>query len=336
MKKKLIISFVVLQVIIWGLVLAFPYLNPPPQIDHYLLNFHIKHIGENLLLIVFFNSIIFSWIPNFFHKKEFLFFALCILFSIVTVIGFETILVEFYFPKKHDIGFRVHLMPARDLSIVLGIGIGFRALFDWFSQKENQEILISEKKAAELAVLRHQLSPHFLFNTLNNITEMMHQDVDKAEKYISNFTFLLREMLQKDAYKMIPLEDELNFIRNYVELQKIRLNKQHNLQFEIANTHPSISIEPFLLINFIENVFKHGLGNKNCELIIKINVQEKELHLHTENEIHFGMKDYSTGVGMKNVKKRLEICYPNKHQLQIYSKNGFFRVDLTVKLDNFN
>ncbi len=330
MKRSFKITLLALQVLAWSMLLAFPYLNKPPGIDHFLWSFNLEHFLYYFFLISFFNLNYFYFIPYLFQKQRFFTFFNFVIFSFIIIILSRTFIVEFLFPKREIVEFRFHFSAAGYLIVVYAISTAFRALQDWFTTKREKEILISEKQKAELAVLRHQLSPHFLFNTLNNITELMHKDVDIAEEYVGKLSALLRDLLQKEKSDKIKLMDELNFVKNYVDLQKIRLNENNNLSFHIVGDAQSLVIEPFILINFVENVFKHGLGDNN-KLVIHIKIENGSLQLITENGISKYKKDESGGIGLANIKKRLQLIYQGKYELQISASDKYY-VNLKIDL----
>ncbi|MBL7910432.1 MAG: histidine kinase [Bacteroidia bacterium] len=257
-------------------------------------------------------------------------FFSAVILSFIIIILSRTFIVEFLFPKREISEFRFHFSAAGYLIIAYAISTAFRALQDWFVAKQEKEVLISEKQKAELAVLRHQLSPHFLFNTLNNITELMHKDVNVAEEYVGKLAALLRELLQKEKLEKILLRDELNFVKNYVDLQKIRLNENNKLSFHVLGDPKNLMIEPFILINFVENVFKHGLGDNN-KLVIHIKIENSVVELITENTISEYKKDQSGGIGLANIQKRLQLIYPQKHDLHILSTDKYC-VNLKIDL----
>lgn len=212
------------------------------------------------------------------------------------------------------------------------ISASFRALEDWFLHQTEKKQLINEKQKAELATLRHQLSPHFLFNTLNNISELMHRDVGVAEEYIANLAQLLRAFLRKNLEEKIDLADEVQFIQNYIALQSIRLSANNQLDFRLSGAVSPFKIEPFILINFIENCFKHGLSEKTTVLRIHITLSGDGIELYTENALNKGAKDTNSGIGLENVKKRLLYCYPGKHELSVINNGQFYRVHLKIRL----
>ncbi|MDX2172745.1 MAG: histidine kinase [Bacteroidota bacterium] len=212
------------------------------------------------------------------------------------------------------------------------VSIAFKLLIDQIENSLNKKIVLEEKTKAELNYLRAQINPHFLFNTLNNITALIHINPDKAEQSIIKLSKIMRAMLNSGTHQKIELATEIELLNSYVDLQKIRLNEDTQLNYSVTGNLKSLFIEPLILINFIENVFKHGVGEGKNIISVNISVNENLLHLTTENKITSDKKDDTSGIGMVNVKKRLNIVYKDKYRLTISSSNSIYKVNLVLEL----
>lgn len=196
-------------------------------------------------------------------------------------------------------------------------------------EKQNREI-IEQKLNAELELLKNQLQPHFLFNTLNNLYAMVltkDENAGKAVLYLSN---MISYMLYECNRNTIALESEIDHLKNYIELEKIRYGKRLNISFEYAGDINAKSIAPLLLFGFVENAFKHGVGKNIDNAWIRINcwVSNDTLDFLIENSLINGdeeQEDINTkgGIGLQNIKKRLALIYPNNYQLKIECKDTF-------------
>jgi LytS/YehU family sensor histidine kinase len=215
---------------------------------------------------------------------------------------------------------------------VFAVSTVFKLLVDQIEIALNKKILLEEKARAELNYLRSQVNPHFLFNTLNNIAALIHIDADKAEKAVIKLSKIMRAMLGNEKNKKIPLEEELDLINSYIDLQKIRLNEDTELIYTTQGDASSLFIEPLILINFVENVFKHGLGDEKSVIRIAIKTENNKLFLLTENQIAQGKKDETSGIGLNNVRKRLDIVYPETHKLCLSSDQNRYKVELEMIL----
>ncbi|MFV0605449.1 MAG: sensor histidine kinase [Niabella sp.] len=201
----------------------------------------------------------------------------------------------------------------------------------WRITESNKAIIEIEKVNAELAFLKAQVSPHFLFNTLNNIYALTLAKSDKAPSSVLRLSNIMRYVTDDAGEAYVPIEKEIACVNDYIELQKLRLGKNVILQYELAGQYGDVTIAPLILIAFVENVFKHGISKrKDSLIIISINVNEKQIHLHTQNDIvkNNTVNEERTGVGLENVKKRLEHLYPMQYRLQITDDNKKFIVDL--------
>ena len=334
MKERLTIAIIVFQVFAWSALVLFPYFNKPPGIDHYLFNFHVKHLSVYLWLVLVFNLNYFVFIPRFFQRQKFYAYAAFLITLFAGLVVSDTFISEKMFPNVYHLGFRVRLLTTIPFITTFATSTAVRALTDWLAIRENTRTLEAEKQRAEMAFLRSQLNPHFLFNTLNNIIELMHKDVNKAEDFVVKLSVILRTALQGQGVSKITLDEELNLIKNYVELQSLRLSSNNKVKFEVSGNTAGLNIEPLLLINFIENVFKHGLSDTENELIIRIHAGGGRLELYTENNIsRAGRPGLGKGIGLDNVKKRLEIAYRNKYRLQLQEHHSRFKLNLGIDLE---
>jgi len=191
--------------------------------------------------------------------------------------------------------------------------------------------LVEARRTAELQALKTQINPHFIFNSLNNIYSLVYQQSDKALPAIEELSTLLRystKDLEKDC---IPLDKEIGYIDSLTALEKLRLKNPELLVVEKDIRYPHLNISPMLLVPFVENAFKHGdFRNKGLEM--RISDKDQMLHFYLLNFKNDRKKDVVSGIGIENVKKRLEILYPNKYTLAIDESETEFIVDLTIDL----
>lgn len=206
--------------------------------------------------------------------------------------------------------------------------------FNWFGYKESIDL---SEKTAELSLLKSQINPHFLFNSLNSIYGIaIEEQSPKTAEGVQKLSEMMRFMLKENTEDKIGLEKEINYINNYIDLQRLRVDENENTQIDVAiNSACEGEITPMLLIPFIENAFKHGISLQELSWIrIELTCTRETVSLEVENSIHkkqFSQADES-GIGLENVKERLKLLYPEKHQLEITSDEKAYFVSLNLSL----
>jgi len=209
--------------------------------------------------------------------------------------------------------------------------------YAWFRDEQQRRILEREKLQAELSALKHQIHPHFLFNTLNGLYGLAYQndDEDTAEG-IAKLSHLMRYMIYEAKDEFVPLVKEISYIQNYIDLQRLRISKQNQIHFCVKGTPGNKKIAPLLFIPFIENVFKHGISTVNpFEVTITLDITATQITFKTVNAISpnrsHSEKSYG-GIGLTNVKKRLELLYPRAYSLTVEESGKMYRTQLTLYL----
>ena len=220
------------------------------------------------------------------------------------------------------------------LVLVAAISTGYGLLSYVAEQEKVQQEKHQERLKSELSFLRSQISPHFIFNVLNSIVYLIRSKSELAEPVTLKLSDLMRYMLYESENNQIPLEKEILYVENYIELQKVRFEDDVDISYTLEGTPHSQIIEPMLLIPFVENAFKHGVGLvPDPGIDIHLKITEKDLFFAVKNKISHEMaedKDDSSGIGLKNVQRRLELLYPDSHQLEIRKENGWFIVTLRL------
>lgn len=218
---------------------------------------------------------------------------------------------------------------------VYAASTAWRLFTDFIDQQLVEKQLKQEKKDAELKFLRSQINPHFLFNTLNNINALIRNKPDEAERSVVRLSFLMRYMLNSGQKNKVSLQDEIAYIENYIELQKLRLAADFKIRFELIGDTQLKEIEPLLLIGFIENTFKHGITGEDSDFIeIKIVISANKLLLITRNALSkfAADKNLVSGIGLQNTLNRLELCYKNSYRLNVSQENGVYSTHLEIDL----
>jgi len=215
------------------------------------------------------------------------------------------------------------------------ISLVIKGFIKWFDDIKIKEDLTKKNYETELALLKSQINPHFLFNTINNIDVLIEKDAKSASAYLNKLSDIMRFMLYETRSEKIPLTKELDYIEKFIELQKIRTANTHYISYNVEGEISQVSIPPMLLISFIENAFKHS-DNKKTENAINIflKVQQKELFFKCENSYgsQTNRNPQDSGMGIELIRKRLTLIYAGKHSLSISNNNGLFSVELSIQL----
>ncbi|MTE26013.1 sensor histidine kinase [Winogradskyella ouciana] len=202
----------------------------------------------------------------------------------------------------------------------------------YYTNQKKLLILEKDKLKSELTQLKNQIHPHFLFNTLNNLYSLILKKSDKAEGAILKLSDLMRYMLYETNLTKVELNKEINYLENYISLEKLRLEESNNINFT-SNVDREYKIAPFILIPFIENVFKHGVTDyRNNEPYISIIAKNNMLTLHTVNDKRI-KDDEDNGVGLENVKKRLGLLYKDKYSLEKRETDSQYEIILKLNLN---
>lgn len=219
--------------------------------------------------------------------------------------------------------------------LITAISAIIRTLTEFYQNQQNKLIAETHRTNTELNYLRKQTNPHFLFNSLNSIYSLAHKKSDLVPDAIVTLSELMRYMLYETDNKTVALEKEIDYIQNYIELQKLRLNNIENIVINVHGDTRNKFIEPLLLISFVENAFKYGTDYKGAAYVkIKIFILENNLDFWIENTIENHVKDpENSGIGLVNIQNRLDLLYPDAHELTIRQDSQYYRVHLNLKLD---
>lgn len=194
--------------------------------------------------------------------------------------------------------------------------------------------LKNETKKNELLHLQSQVNPHFFFNMLNNLYGMVDKDVEKSKALILKLSDLMRYSIYEGEKSTVSLAEEVIYLKNYIALHKMRYHKEIDIQFKTDIVDKNIKIMPLLLIILVENAFKHGVENLRENAYVHINLITNLKNLTFEVENNFDEKEIPTeiGIGLKNLKRRLELAYPKKHKLNIINVNSVYKAQLELQL----
>ena len=235
------------------------------------------------------------------------------------------------FPRSRD--GRINFRPPILLLLFFGLSTCIKLVSEWYKSEKERTIAASQKVTSELSFLKAQLNPHFLFNTLNSIYSLANKKSDDTTVAIVTLSELMRYMIYEANEEFISLEKEVDYIKNYISLQLLRLKDSSGVKI---NVHGDLNykIEPLLLISFIENAFKYGTDYKGkTDIQVKISIINSELHLKVYNLSSLQTTtNKNSGIGLENIKNRLNLLYSNTHTLEIIDTKKSFEVNLKIKL----
>lgn len=214
------------------------------------------------------------------------------------------------------------------------IAASFRLVLDYFFKEKRDTILLKEKNEAELSFLRTQINPHVLFNALNNIYSLAQKKSDLAPHAILNLSIIMRHILyeKEDADQKVMLDSEIELLENFLDLQRLRFTDELFIDFIVSGKTAEKKIAPLLLLPFLENAFKHGVVNDpDIPLEIHLWAENERLHFMVRNKKRTNKEDnVPGGIGLKNVTKRLNLIYPDNHQLIIEEDEIIYKVLLII------
>jgi two-component system LytT family sensor kinase len=325
----------ILHALAWSVVLSFPFfigsadnqysIGPLP--GFYFTLSGIVHIA------IFYSNALFLY-PKFLNRTYWLVYIVSVALLIYFSVEVKTFILERFFPNASPDA-RAHILFPSVLLFIISV------FYSITVEKANAEKREKENKAmqleVELKLLRSQVSPHFLFNILTNLVSLARKKSDHLEPSLLMLSDLMRYMLY-DAGKKISLQQEVEYLRSYVALQELRFGRDVKITFDVDVPGEAMNhnIEPMLLIPFVENAFKHGGAYANNPFIeIRLAINNAVLDFTVKNK--FGResnnaKDENPGIGLNNVRSRLSLLYPGKHNLVINNDDNLFSIHLTLNL----
>ena len=256
------------------------------------------------------------------------------LFNSIIALSAENPAIQEHNLRPESPEFRRWFMSVITFGIPFVISSLLRIYIEWKRNEDVRKIVENEKVNSELQFLKTQLNPHFLFNSLNAIYALSVKKSPNTSESIINLSELMRYMLYEADKDLVPLSKELEYIKSYVQLQRLRLSDSENVSLKISGEERNKAIAPLLFISFIENAFKYGTDFKGkTNVKINLSIFTESLHFSIINKIGVFQKEPSnSGVGLQNIKNRLNILYPNSHELFVENDGENYCVRLTLKL----
>ena len=350
--KTLTIRNFLLHLFFWAFLIALPILLGPNSNSN-----NPKDIQRSYFWIFYMTSFTVINIPFFYLNTEILLPKLLrakgVIIYLLTLIGaivfmlwiheqvFHWAYTHFIHPDSQQGGVsggnrRGALMRMIfQLLFYAAIGTSYRLILDRMREDEQVKEQENEKLKSELSFLRSQISPHFMFNVLNSVVSLSRRKPEMVEPVVVKLSELMRYMIYETNDSIVPISKELVYLESYIDLQKIRFGDDIKISFTHELGPISSHIEPMLLIPFVENAFKHGVGFiENPTIEIELKDSASALYFRVANKKGSAMnetKDESSGIGLANVKRRLELLYPTNHELEVIDSGSDFIITLTIQ-----
>jgi len=337
--KKWVI--VLAHVAVWTFLFCLPFIvrpsyqnNKPNSPEPAQALFFIHYILQDIIYILFFYLNAYFFIPMLIYKKKHWLYGTCLLSSFAIIL-LLTALSHYSFIGADRFNIRGHLlfnfffflfMVAASTAYQL---VRDRMMLDRIAKEKQTENL-----KTELSMLRSQVSPHFMFNVLNNMVALARKKSDLLEPSLIKLSSLMRYMLYETDDQKVPLEKEIEYLQSYIDLQKQRFGNNVKINTTFGSNGAYHEIEPMLLIPFVENAFKHGTGIiNNPEIDVDLKTDKNMLNFSVRNKFNGSSsetRDKTSGIGLPNVKRRLNLLYGKNHSLLVTQKDEWFVVSLQL------
>lgn len=336
----------IIHIVAWGILIGLPFFFTGRETQEVTVESYVRSVIVPLsFMLVFYVNYFFLVKQYLFSRREWKFFVSNIILIAVAMLLVHLMMQTLPPPMHHRprperelqdvIGF--FLVNGLLYGLVAGLSVAIKMTSGWYEVESARRELEKSRAEAELQNLKSQLNPHFLFNTLNNIYSLIAFSPDRAQEAVHDLSRLLRYVLYESSRPLVPLEKELDFIRNYVELMRIRLPENVELKTEISSAKPDVLIAPLLFISLIENAFKHGVSNNHHSYIHLDIHQNGDLIVCCLRNSYFpkdAAQDKSgSGIGLRNLKKRLELLYPNRHIFSCGVEGDNYYSVLEIQMD---
>ncbi len=307
---------------------------------------------NTLTVVPFYLLNVYYLVPAYLSNRKYLKYTVIIL-SCLLVFSILMALWHYYFREPvMTIRFKGDMppgagMPPRDFTILrlppilpflmtIGLGTSFEMVLNWENQQKKIMESDRERMDTELRFLRTQINPHFFFNTLNSIYSLAIEKSDDTQKAILILSNLMRYILYESNTERVKLEREVDFLNDYISLQKMRMADElvPEIRFDVRIEDPGVLISPILLIPIVENAFKHSKSyTGKPQITIRLVAREGLLIFHVSNSIGelTDSQDEFSGIGLKNIQRRLDLIYPGHHHLTAQKSGKYFVVDLSIK-----
>ncbi|MBC9796399.1 histidine kinase [Sinomicrobium sp. FJxs] len=319
--------------IIWCGIMVLPFIIRSPDGNvfppAFTLIANIIHLG-----LFYFNAL--YLFPKLMNRKWWWLYIISAFVLIASIFQIKSLLLRLLAPPEVVVLEYTNALIGSPIILFFIVSIIYRIVADRINYEKRLKEREAEQLSTELKFLRSQISPHFLFNVLNNMVSMARHKSDRLEPSLIRLAGLMRYMLYESEARKVPLAHEIDYLKSYIELQKMRFEDHVKVTTDIDYEDHSETIEPMLLIPFVENAFKHGVTWVDQPFIhIELHVKKAALHFSVKNKFSMDeelSKDKDSGIGLANIQTRLQLLYPGKYKLTINNSDGIFYTHLILPL----
>lgn len=328
---------ILIHIAVWVGLFSLPFLLHPDKTSASKTAKEIlQYTTSNLIWISFFYCNALWLIPGFLNKNLYGKYIVALALAYLIILFIEAA-VFMFFVDERELLLRTHLIFTLILFLFFAASsLAYRLITDKIRSDNLAKDRENENLKTELSFLRSQASPHFMFNVLNNMVALARKKSDLLEPSLIKLSSLIRYTVYETDEETVQLDKEIEYLESYIDLQKQRFG--NNVTFDIALREPvqSYAIEPMLLVPFVENAIKHGTGFiENAHIIVDLKVENNVLYFYVKNRYNDTteeIKDKTSGIGLLNVKRRLDLLYNKNYSLQIGKTDGWFSILLKLNL----
>jgi two-component system, LytTR family, sensor kinase len=332
---------IIIHSLVWITLFSLPFAMRPSNDPHRAPSsdeglWHIHYILQAILLICFFYLNARVLIPKLIYRGRYWNFAAITLLLYATVPAFRIAFTSILIPKDNFELRPTLLFSFFVFTFILACSTAWRMIRDRIAADQLASDRENENLKTELTFLRSQVSPHFMFNVLNNMVALARKKSDQLEPSLIKLSSLMRYMLYETDEEKVPLDKETDYLQSYIDLQQQRFGAKVAVNVVMQLPEHGYEIEPMLLIPFVENAFKHGTGLiPDARIDIELRAKQGLLQFSVMNKYNTDyaeVKDKTSGIGLTNVKRRLNLLYKDNYQLLINKQEGWFIVSLQLQL----
>lgn len=303
-----------------------------------LPNFIACAVVRIMLLVGIAYLNLYCFMPFFLMRGRYVVYFILVILSLVCYLVLQSIYDLYLYgyilgPTKKEITFSAVSYNVFATIWYLVLTVALKLSIDWYGQNQVLQKIKVEKLQAEVNYLRAQVNPHFLFNVLNNLYSLTLKKSELAPNVVLKLSDMMEYMLYESNETYVPLEKELKYLGNYIELEKLRQGNHADIRLNITGSPQGHQIVPFLLLPLVENAFKHGVSKSvdSAYLHIEIVIRQDSINATIENnKLHFIETAQNGGIGLSNLEERLQLLYPGKHTLQINNRTDKYHVVLNI------
>lgn len=345
MNDKNKITIGTIHLLVWGVLFSMPFiLSSSYETPEFGRTFQRTWIPLFLYAIIFYINYLYLVEKFFLNKKIFYYVGINIALIVLLIGAKEFLLMNLFAPEDFPPHKGRKPSPKRlfiywdTLSLIIPIvfAVVLKVSERWFKVEAEKKEMEKSKLQSELKHLKYQLQPHFFFNSLNNIYSLVDLSPEKAKETIHSLGKLMRYLLYESNTEKIELRREVEFLENYIELMRLRSSENVKVEKQFSEIPPQLKVAPLLFVSLIENAFKHGVSStEQSDIYFSLSVEENKINFLSKNKsFPKTQKDRSgSGIGLENLRKRLELLYIDSHKLKIEEKEGLFIVELTIEIN---